>query len=233
MPVQNIKTECDRCGTCCLKGGPALHYDDRALLERNLLLPAHLITIRRGEPVRSLAAVNASPAPAEIVKIKGKGSEWTCLFFHEEKSSCAIYQHRPLECSLLKCWDTGDLEKMAAENLLSRLDILASDDPILPFIQIHTQECSLENLAQLLGAAVGKKTGQQAVADLTEMVNIDLNIRARAYERFRFSLELELFFFGRPLFKILDQFSIRTHEANGRWCLTLPAASLPAAEADS
>ncbi len=233
MPVQKIKTECDRCGTCCIKGGPALHHEDRTLLEHNQLHPEHLITIRKGEPVLSLAAVNSTPAPVEIVKIKGKRSEWTCLFFLEEKSSCSIYQHRPLECCLQKCWDTGDLEKAAVENLLSRFDILASDEPILPFIKIHNQECSLENLAQLLAAATGKNTQQQAVADLTEMVNIDLNIRARAYDRFHFSLELELFFFGRPLFKILDQFSIKTHEVNGRWCLTLPAASLSAAEADS
>ena len=228
MTGNKTKTECDRCGTCCIKGGPALHYEDRTLLLNNCLAQEHLITVRKGEPVFSLSAENPEPAHSEIVKVKGRGSEWTCLFFQEKDASCAIYEHRPLECSLLKCWDTADLEKVAGRSLLSRYDIIAPHDPLLPFIKNHDERCSLENLALLLSAVSREGSQQQAITDLTGLVNTDMAIRSQAYAKSRFSLDLELFFFGRPLFKILNQFDIETHEENGICNLSL-ASSLSSA----
>ena len=228
MAGNNRKTECDRCGTCCIKGGPALHYEDRTLLENNVLNPAHLISIRKGEPVFSPSAENPEPAQSEIVKIKGRGMEWTCLFLQEKDAACAIYEHRPLECSLLKCWETADLEKVAGINLLSRYDIIAPQEPVLPFIKIHDEKCSLEKLALLLSAVKRESSQSQAAADLTRLVNTDMALRAQACARFNFNLDLELFFFGRPLFIILNQFGIETHEKNGVWSLSFsasPAAS--------
>jgi hypothetical protein len=61
--------------------------------------------------------------------------------------------------------------------------------------------------------------------DLTRLVNTDLAIRSQAIAELHFSLDLELFFFGRPLFKILDQFGINTHEKNGFCSLSLPSSS--------
>ena len=219
MTANTTKTECDRCGTCCIKGGPALHYEDMNLLQSNILNQEHLITIRKGEPVFSPGAEKPEPAKSELVKIKGKGIEWICFFFKEEEAACAIYENRPLECSLLKCWETADLEKVAGQKLLSRHDIIAQNDPLLPFIIKHNDTCPLENLDRLLAAMNRKNSRQQALADLTLLVNADMTIRARAYARFNFSLGLELFFFGRPLFKILDQFGLKTYEKNGVWSL--------------
>ncbi len=221
MKTSKTKTECDRCGTCCAKGGPALHYEDLALLQNKRLNPEHLITIRKGEPVFSLGADNPGPAQSEIIKIKGSGIEWTCFFHEEQNSSCAIYEHRPLECSLLKCWDTADLEKVAGEKLLSRYDIMAPHDPVLPFIEKHDTKCSLETLPLLLSGLNSEDSRQQALTYLAILVNNDLAIRAQAFEEFHFSLDLELFFFGRPLFKILDQLGIETHEVNGAYRLSL------------
>ena len=225
MHKKKLKTECDCCGICCSKGGPALHYDDRALLQDNFLQAEHLITIRKGEPVFSLSAQNPEPARSEIIKIKGRGSEWTCLFFREKEAECAIYEHRPLECSLLQCWDTENLEKVAGRNLLSRYAIIATNDPILSFIKRHDENCSLENLASQLTELNRVISRQQAMNDLTRLVNTDLAIRSQAIAELHFSLDLELFFFGRPLFKILDQFGINTHEKNGFCSLSLPSSS--------
>ena len=44
--------ECRRCGTCCEKGGPALHGEDRPLVDRGQVPARCLFTIRAGEPVR-------------------------------------------------------------------------------------------------------------------------------------------------------------------------------------
>lgn len=209
------KTECDRCGTCCINGGPALHYEDRELLQNNQLHPEHLITIRKGEPIFSLDAEMPETAQAELVKIKGRGNEWTCFFFAEQEASCTIYRQRPLECSLLKCWDTAALEKVAGRNLLCRSDIIAPQDPLLPLIRMHEEKCCLENLGSLLSEVRQERSQQEAITVLTDLVNSDLAIRAEAYAKYRFSLDLELFFFGRPLFKILHQLGMATHEENG------------------
>ncbi len=221
MTENIIKTECDCCGICCTKGGPALHYDDSALLQDNFLTAEYLITIRKGEPVLSLSTGNPEPTQSEIVKIKGRGAEWTCLFFQEKGAKCTIYEHRPLECSLLKCWETADLENVSGRNLLSRYDIIPPHDPIIPFIKAIDEKCSLENLAQHLSALNRENSRQQAVNELTSLVNTDLAIRSQAIAELHFSLDLELFFFGRPLFKILNQFGVETHEINGICCLSV------------
>jgi len=228
MPDHIAKTGCDRCGTCCTKGGPALHEEDGPLLQNKRLTPEHLVTIRKGEPVFSLSGADPEPARSEIVKIKGKGVEWTCFFYQEKEGGCAIYEHRPLECSLLKCWETADLEKIAGRNLLNRYAIIAPQDPVLPFIKLHDEICSLENLARMLAALKRESSQHQSMSALTDLVNSDLAIRSQALARFHFSLDLELFFFGRPLFMILKQFGLNMHEENGVYSLSLASSSLSA-----
>lgn len=229
MTESQSKTECDRCGTCCTKGGPSLHYDDKWLLQNRCLKREHLVTIRKGEPVLSLFADNPASAQSEIIKIKGKGIEWSCLFFDEIEAKCTIYGQRPIECSLLKCWDTAEIEETAGKNLLSRYDIIASHEPILPFIKKHDEKCSLDNLALLISAANRTSSQQKAINELNELVNTDLAIRSQACEKLNVSLDFELLFFGRPLFTILTQFGIEMHEKNGVCCLSV--ASCPSSAA--
>ena len=68
-----------------------------------------------------------------------------------------------------------------------------------------------------------------AINDLSELVNNDLAIRSLAYTKLNLSLDLELFFFGRPLFTILTQFGIETHEENGVFRLSVASRSSSAA----
>ena len=35
MSKPELKTECERCGTCCMKGGPALHLEDKKMNMKN------------------------------------------------------------------------------------------------------------------------------------------------------------------------------------------------------
>lgn len=223
MQENCTKKACDRCGTCCVKGGPALHTEDLPLLKSSRLRPEHLVTIRRGEPVFNLADEKPEPAASEILKLKGSGAEWTCLFFQKKEASCTIYQHRPLECSLLKCWDTADLEKVAGRNLLRRSDLMAPGNPILPYIATHEEKCSLKNLAHLLALVGNRESQQEALEELAFLVNTDLAIRSQACTRLQLDVDLELFCFGRPLFKVLEEYSLHLQEENGRY--TLAAAT--------
>ena len=223
MNVPTLQKECRRCGTCCLKGGPALHPEDLSLLHDSYLLKEDLITIRQGEPLLTLSGEIPQPAPAELIKIRGRGTEWTCLFFDRQITACVIYDHRPLECTLLQCWDTAELEKVAGKNLLKRDDIIELHDPVIPFIAAQNEQCSLHMLGALLIRATQGQEHSSAMTQLTELVNADLAIRSRAYEKLQFSLELELFYFGRPLFLILSQFGITAREEHG--ILTLNTSS--------
>lgn len=224
MNISTLQKECRRCGTCCIKGGPALHPEDLSLLQDKYLLKEDLITIRQGEPLLTLSGGNPQSAPAELIKIRGRGAEWTCLFFDRQNTACMIYDHRPLECALLQCWDTTKLEKVAGENLLKRHDIIEMHDPVIPFIAEQNEQCPLHMLGKLLIRATHGQDLSGAMTHLTELVNADLAIRSRAHEKLRFSLELELFYFGRPLFIILKQFGIMAREEHGALMLHTSSA---------
>ena len=144
------------------------------------------------------------PIEKELIKIAGKGKGWVCCFYDEKESSCAIYRHRPLECRLLKCWDTAQLLSVIGKDTLARTDILSEDDPIMRYIETHEQECSITMAEELISALLEKNDDPESLAKLTALVHQDLAIRSRAISEFGLSLEAELFLFGRPLFKVLS-----------------------------
>ena len=117
---------CLRCGTCCTKGGPALHKEDKDILLDGHIGRERLVTIRKGELAFSPLSGKLEPLQKELVKIAGKGNGWSCCFYDTEKASCSIYSHRPLECRILKCWDTEQLLSVVGKDTLARADILGS-----------------------------------------------------------------------------------------------------------
>jgi Fe-S-cluster containining protein len=202
-PDPEVAAHCVRCGTCCKKGGPALHLDDLKILLGGHIRHESLITIRKGELALSPVSGIPEPIPKELVKISGKGKGWACLYYDEPKSSCAIYDCRPLECRLLKCWDTEMLLSVAGKDTLTRADIIGKDAPIMKFIEKHEKECPVQLAEDLISALRKKKDDRGSVAKLTALAHHDIVIRTQAVSEFGLSLEAELFFFGRPLFKLL------------------------------
>ena len=222
--MPEAQSECIRCGTCCLKGGPALHHEDRGLILQDTIQLEHLVTIRRGEPAVSPLDDKLEYLHTEIIKLKGQANDWACLFFDRQNSSCLMYQHRPIECTLLKCWDTDDLEMIINKNLLCRTDIIADNSPVLELIATHEEECSLTGLESILSSLSEKSLQNEVMAELTDMVRKDMAIRAHALSTPDFPDEIELFVFGRPLFKILHNFGIVVQELGGILYLKLSPA---------
>ena len=213
--MSEVQNECIRCGTCCMKGGPALHTDDLQLVLQNKIHLEHLVTIRQGEPALSPFGSKLEYLQSEIIKLKGQANDWACLFFDKQSSSCMIYQHRPLECTLLKCWDTADLEKVLYQELLIRSDIIPGDGPVQEYITLHEKECSLAGLGSLLSSLPVALSQDEVIAELTNIVQKDMAIRARALASSDFQEKTELFVFGRPLFIILQNFGIRVQGVGG------------------
>jgi len=207
--------QCKQCGTCCRKGGPILHGDDRDILTAGHIQVQHLITIRQGELAYSPVTNDLRPTAMELIKTAGRGNDWTCCFFDEQTGDCSIYEYRPLECRLLQCWDTTPLEAVINRNTLTRTDIIPADDPILPLIAYHDQECSCVRLFELAAGLKQETANKATIAELTALIRQDLHIRSQAVALYTLPVAVELFYFGRPLFSLLHPFGLTFHEQNG------------------
>ena len=213
-----LRTECVRCGECCRRGGPTLHHEDKGILRAGHAGHRHLVTIREGEWVFNPVYGKLMPSARELVKVMGKGRDWGC-FFHEEKGSvCTIYEHRFLECRLMQCWDTSELEAVMGRDTIIRTDIMNPKDPMFQAISAHEQQCSFEEVDKILQALVEDKTGGEAsslLAKLTDMVHKDIAVRLIATEKMGLQPEYDLFMFGRPLFKVLEGLGLKVEEKKG------------------
>ena len=212
----NHLRSCRRCGTCCKKGGPALHADDRDLVESGRIPLKDLYTIRRGELVRDNVRGTLQPLDAEIIKIKARQEgAWTCRYFDDPDGRCRIYASRPVECRALQCWDTGKLERMYTQGRLQRKNLLKAVDGLWDVIDDHDRRCSYESLGRLIRRI--KTDGNQADADsVLEILQYDAEIRNLVVERAGLDPEILDFLLGRPLAETVHQFGIRLEHAGGK-----------------
>lgn len=218
-------SECQRCGNCCTRGGPSLHTKDRDLLTNGHIKLEHLVTIRKGEMANFPLHDRPEPISQELVKLGGKGKDWECAFLERDTNLCTIYEHRPLECRLLECWDTSALEDVVGQNTLTRADIIPSDEPINEFIQFHELKCPVPAPEKILMALSPDEEGPKALAELTALVHRDLTIRAEAINKLNISLPLEIFYFGRPIHVMLSAHGLYAVDKDGVIQITKRAPS--------
>jgi Fe-S-cluster containining protein len=213
-PMPKNITRCMRCGTCCLKGGPTLHQEDKKILLAGHVGYQHLVTIRKGELALNPISGRLEPVHHELIKVRGKGKDWSCFFYAEKEASCAIYAHRFLECRLLKCWDASGIIPVIGKNTIIRTDIINSNDPIMKVIETHEQECSYHEVENLISTLSGTDKSKN-LAKLTDLVRKDLAIRSYAISDLGLEAMFELFIFGRPLFKVLNSRGLTIRMAHG------------------
>jgi len=207
----NPRNHCIRCGTCCLKGGPVLHHVDKKILLAGHIGYQHLVTIKKGEFALNPVSGQVEPTSQEMIKVAGKGKDWSCIFFDEITATCVIYENRPLECRLLKCWDTSGLISVIGKNTIKRTDIINPDDRILAIIDNHERECPYNEVDTLVAVLSREEHSAKILEKLTELVRKDLAIRSYAVSEFGLKADFEFFIFGRPLFKVLGAFGISVH----------------------
>ena len=200
---------CRKCGNCCKQGGPALHIQDLELVGSGKIPLNSLITIRKGELVHNPLVGKIQPVTVELVKIAGTGRQWDCRYYAEE-SGCTVYRDRPYACRVLKCWDTAEILELVEKNTLSRFDILDRVDPLIPVILEHEQICPCDDLG-ILQANPGRLSAGQK-NELEERVRNDLRFRTRVITDFQLKVSEELFYFGRPLFQLLQPLGIGISE---------------------
>ena len=209
---------CQRCGICCEKGGPSLHREDLPLVERGRIPVRCLFTIRRGELVRDNVKGTLTPLDQEIIKIKGDGQGWTCCFYDKLNRGCSIYDHRPLECRVLNCRDTRQIEAVYATERLTREDVLGGIRGLWELIDDHEQRCSHAAIKAWMGEGLCG-LGSKRENAILEALRFDAHIRMLTAERARMDAGMLDFIFGRPLADTIKMFGVRLVKRNGAYGL--------------
>jgi Fe-S-cluster containining protein len=207
--------ECKQCGTCCRKGGPALHFQDQELVVNGTIQAKHLFTIRKGEPAFDNVYGELKPADSDIIKIKGDDNSWTCFFLNKTNNLCRIYRNRPVECRALKCWDTRQIKEIFNEQRLSRERVLSNTQAVLELVKEHEARCSY-NRIQYLANAFKSGNNKNAENELAEITGYDTALRQVVTEKGCIDQELTDFLFGRPLSITIAGFGLKFRKGSLR-----------------
>jgi Fe-S-cluster containining protein len=196
--MSKIITQCIRCGTCCKKGGPSFHLEDKMLIEKGIILSKYLYTIREGELFYDNVKESFLTAVSDIIKIKGQKDSWTCIFFNEEENECTIYDNRPLECRVLKCWDTREIEQIYSKNRLTRKDLILTIEGLWDLVEDHQKRCSYEKLSLFIDI-LKKDKKDKALKGILDIIKYDAQIRKLVVQKGGLDPEMTDFIFGRPI----------------------------------
>jgi Fe-S-cluster containining protein len=216
---EKSESSCIRCGTCCEKGGPGFHQEDRILIDTGVIPSRCLFTIRKGELAYDNVQGGLMPLDSDIIKIKGKADTWTCIFFDESSKQCAIYDDRPLECRALKCWDTLELEKMYARRRLTRDDLISEVEGLWDLIKDHQKRCDYEEIRNLINELNGPSR-DKARKKLLEIIQYDAEIRKLVVEQGGLDSEMLDFVLGRTLKKTLPNYGIKVRQDGRKMIIT-------------
>jgi len=203
-------SQCQRCGTCCRKGGPTLHLEDQALVESGRIPLKHLFTIRQGEPAFDNVAGVIAPAVTDIIKLKGiwEGSE-VCCFYDPGPKGCRIYADRPSECRALKCWDTQEIESLYNCRRLTRRRLLSRVEGLWDMVQDHQQRCDYGHVADLAADLKRTSSAAESQKKLLELIRYDESLRQITCEKAGLDPEMLPFLFGRPLSFTIEMFQLK------------------------
>jgi Fe-S-cluster containining protein len=214
---------CMRCGVCCTKGGPSFHDADKALIEKGIIHSRCLYTLRKGELAHDNVKGCLAPVETDVIKLKGQNDSWTCIFFDEDQKTCEIYQNRPLECKMLKCWDTRQLEAIYDTNRLTRKDLVSEIKGLWELICDHQNRCDYDKIQKLVKAlnSPAKKSAQKK---LIEIIQYDLEIRKLVVSEGGLETDMLDFLFGRPLMKTIGNYGVRVVSTEKKISLVPTAA---------
>lgn len=199
---------CIRCGTCCEKGGPAFHTDDKHLVQDGIITSRNLYTIRKGEPVYENVKGFLFPASSDIIKIKSRSQSSACVFFDAEHRRCTIYDHRPMECRVLECWNTRAIEEIYAADRLTREDLLADMADLRRLVSDHQERCDYAVITRYLGP-IGGTPPKTLPTGILEMVGYDIHLRRLLVEKGNMDPDIMDFLFGKPLAETLQRYGVR------------------------
>jgi len=210
--------ECKQCGTCCKKGGPSFHLEDKYLIDKGIIPSKYIYTIRKGERSYDNVKECFFPASSDILKLKGQKGSWTCVFFSEINHRCKIYEHRPMECKVLKCWDTREIENIYAKNRLTRQDLISSVEGLWELVEGHQERCSYDML-QFFIDSLHKGKKDEALKGILEIIEYDINIRELVVQKAGLETDLTDFLFGRPITETIKIYGLKINKIKDKYTI--------------
>jgi len=217
--MEKSRDHCIRCGECCLKGSPTLQAADLNLVKNALIGKEALFTIRKGELVKDNINEGLVITKIELVKVREREREGMgCIFYDDPGKACTIYEHRPMQCAALKCWDTTEfLEVFQGPKL--RREQVTENQVLLGLMEEHDRRCSYALLEKLVGE-IGSK-GEEAVEEILDLLRFDYLLRPFVADKLGLNPEEMDFFFGRPLTETITMFGLQVvQEPDGSFILT-------------
>lgn len=204
--------ECERCGTCCRKGGPGLHDVDIPIVAEKVVNPEYLYTIRRGELIRDNINGGLVYTDTEIIKVRSGKESSTCLYFDDAGNACRIYDNRPAQCRAMKCRDIEDITDMHARNRMSRADLFGDIGWLMEMIDLHEARCSYRDVHGLIERR--KEGDASAARELSGIIAYDQAVRDIVREKEALGEGLLELVFGIPLARVLEyRFGIRPEKS--------------------
>jgi Fe-S-cluster containining protein len=211
--------ECKRCGTCCKKGGPCFHVEDKMLIEKGVILIKYLYTIREGEPAYDNIKGHLTTVTSDLIKIKSQNDSWECIFFDEKSNSCKIYDKRPIECRVLKCWDTREIEQIYSKNRLTRKDLVYRVEGLWNLIEDHQSRCSYDKIKHFVKELDGEKKNE-AIKGIYDILSYDDSIRELVVKKGKMDPENLDFLFGRPVKATIRMFGLKLEKKDSKYYLS-------------
>ncbi len=130
------------------KKSPTIHIQDIEYIDSGRISPVNLITFRKGEVAYDNVAGRLIYLEEEIVKIKAKDGTSECIYFDGENNLCTIYEFRPMECRILKCWDTDDILNFYCKDRINRFHIVPEQSAMGKIIKEHDRITNLKKIFQ-------------------------------------------------------------------------------------
>lgn len=158
-----------------------------------------IVCLRQGELAADPRQTSPIPLEGELLKIRGRGSSWECIYFQAETKACAIYAHRPAQCEALSCQDTRDVFLVMESHSLSRRDVLPEDSGLFACILEHE---SLFPVALALELAKKSMMGTISV-ELDSLLRRELCFRQALAAHVRVRDDALWAYLGRPLWMVL------------------------------
>ena len=212
-------SECNRCGTCCNKGGPCFHIEDKMLIEKGVILIKYLYTIREGEPAYDNIKGHLTNVTSDLIKIKSQNDSCKCIFFNEKGNSCKIYDKRPVECRVLKCWDTREIEQIYSENRLTRKELVYRIKNLWNLIEDHQSRCSYDKIKHFVKELDGEKKNE-AIDGIYDILSYDDSIRELVVKKGKMDPENLDFLFGRPIVATIRMFGLKVEKRDAKYYMS-------------
>ncbi|GLI35746.1 YkgJ family cysteine cluster protein [Desulforhabdus amnigena] len=216
--VREILPTCVQCGECCRRSAPTLHREDLEILRQEKIPWNQLLTLRKGEPVRSPQEDKLIFLLDERIKFREKEGSQECVFFDNTTDQCMIYADRPLQCRAQACWDPSQSKELATQPYLSRRDILQSVEILLKMMEEHDERCSFAKLHAAFKKLEDSKG--ENIDEVLQLLAYEDHFRHFAAEQLNIPEDTLDLVFGRSFAEMVPIFGFRvTEEPDGTRCL--------------